>query len=343
MKITFPLFILLALGSISTAKYCTANPMPEASIPETVDWFAHLDADQLRSTRVGGTLFEELANIDPLKENEKLPINPILILNGLKGITAFGTIPNPQAEGEEVDVVALISGTPELMQIFKGLIAGFQLEKPDAIAEIQIEDNKFLFMKEAGISGIFLGEDQIAISKSMVSMTKFLSVHSGKANHMQFGKQFPVPNYVDGMGVYMGIYVEGLSEFQELPAQARILQLTEAVAVQLGESQNNLHLLASLIADVPDTASRVRDVLNGLVAVMMLTQNGHPDVATLVNSAKVSQQDNAVTLKVDYPAASAEKWIGVLVEMIKAKMSEKAELTEGADPIEPIEVLEPVG
>ena len=349
MKITIPLYILLALGSISTANFCAANPMPEASIPETVDWFAHLDADQLRSTRVGGSLFEQLANIDLMKENEKLPINPILVLNGLKGITAFGTIPNPQADGEEVDVVALISGTPELMQIFKGLLAGFQLEKPEAIAEIEIEGNKFLFMKEAGISGIFLGEDQIAISKSMVSMTKFLSVHSGKADHMQFGKQFPVPNYVGGMGVYMGVYVEGLSDFQNLPAQARILQLTEAVAVQLGETQDNLHLLASLITDVPKTASQVSDVLNGLVAVMMLTQNGHPDVATLVNSAKVSQQDNAVTLKVDYPAASAEKWIGVLVEMMKAKMSEDAQAAEpvaGAESdeeIESIEVLEPVG
>ncbi len=352
MKITFPLYILLVLGSISTANYCKANPIPEASIPETVDWFAHLDADQLRSTQVGGTLFEQLANIDPLKENKNLPINPILVLNGLKGITAFGTIPNPQAGGDEVDVVALISGTPELMQIFRGMLAGFQLEKPDAIAEIEIDDNKFLFMKEAGISGIFLGEDQIAISKSMVSMTKFLTVHSGKANHLQFGKQFPVLNDIDGMGVYMGIYVEGLGDLKKLPAQARILQLTKAVAVQLGESQNNLHLLASLIADVPETASQVRDVLNGLVAVMTLTQNGHPDVATLVNSARVTQQDNAVTLKVDYPAASAEKWIGVMVAMIKAKMSEGAVDAQEDEPVagvesaeeaESIEVLEPVG
>jgi len=242
----------------------------------------------------------------------------------------------------------LITGTPELMQIFKGLISGIQLEQPEAIAETQEGDHAILSMTQAGVSAVFLGEDQIAISKSMGSMSKFLGVHSGNVAHIEFGKQFPVPDYVNGMGVYMGVYVEGLGDLNQLPAQARILQLTRAVAVQLGESNDYMHLLASLVTDMPETAMQVRDVLNGLIAVMVLTQNGQPDVANLVNSANVSQQENAVTLKLDYPAASAEKWVGVLVEKIKADMKAKAEaadpeLAEEAGAIEPIRESEPVG
>ena len=342
--------ITVALAACCLTQLVAANPIPETSIPDNVDWFAHLDADQFRSTRVGSTLFNELANIDPLKENEKLPINPILILNGLKGVTAFGTMPNPEAMGNgDVDVVAIVSGTPALMQVVNGLISGLRLEQPEAISEIQEGDHTIITMAQSGVSGVFLGEDKIAVSKSMDSMSKFLAVHSGKASHITFGKSFPAPDYINGMGVYMGVYVEGLGDFKQLPAQARILQLTQAVAVQLGESADYMHLLASLVTDVPETATQVRDVLNGLIAVMMLTQNGHPDVATLVNSASVTQQENAVTLKVDYPAASAEKWVGVLVEKIKADMQAKAQAAtessaaDDTDAIEPIKETEPVG
>lgn len=353
MKMNFRTYTSIALAACCLHQLVLANPISESSIPENVDWFAHLDADQFRMSRVGGKLFSELSNIDPLKENQKLPVNPVLVLNGLRGITAFGTIPNAEAmNGGDVDVVAIISGTPELMQIFKALISGIQLEQPEAVAEIKEGDHTIISMVQAGVSGVFLGEDQVAISKSMDSMSKFLAVRTGKATHLQFGKRFPAPDYIDGMGVYLGVYVEGLGDMKEMPAQARILQMTQAVAVQLGESQDNMHLLASLLTDLPETAMKVKDVLNGLIAVMVLTQNGDTDFASLVDSANVTQEANAVTLRLDYPAASAEKWVSVLVEKIKADMKAKNEsganedesgLAGGADPIEPIKESEPVG
>lgn len=343
---------MLVLAGIAASQLVNANPIPETSIPGSVDWFAHLDAEKLRSSQVGGYLFDQLTNLDRLKNNEKLPINPVLIVNGLKGITTFGTIPNPQAAQEgDVDVVVLVNGTPELMQIFQGLLSGLQLEKPEAIEEIIEGDHKILHMVEQGVSGVFVGDDQIAISKSLESMTRFLSVKSGKAAHLRFGDKFPATEYVSGLGVYLGVYVEGLGDFKQLPAQARILQLTRAVAVQLGESSDNLHMLASLVTDAPETASQVRDVLNGLVAVMVLTQNGNPDVVNLVQSARVSQVDRAVTLKIDYPAASAQKWINLLMDRINQEMAEEDPAVEtevsgvSGEPreIEPIREDQPLG
>ncbi len=350
MKISIKSSLVWAIASLGLTPLALANPIPESSIPGSVDWFAHLDAEKLRSTSVGGYLFDQLANLDPLKENEQLPINPVLILNGLRGITTFGTIPNPQAASEgDVDVVVLINGTPQLMQIFQGLLSGVQLEKPEAIEEIIEGEHTILHMVDQGISGVFVGEDQIAISKSMESMSRYLSVTTGKAAHLKFGDKFPVPDYLSGLGVYLGVYVEGLGDFKELPAQARILQLTQAVAVQLGESSDNLHLLASLVTDTPQTAAQVRDVLNGLIAVMVLTQNGNPEVASLVESANVAQVDKSVTLKIDYPALAAQKWINVLVDRIAQEMAQKnaaagndAAQNGAGDEIEPIRE-EPLG
>lgn len=350
MKTITKASLALALASLAISQLAVANPLPETSIPQDVDWFAHLDADKLRSSEVGGYFFDQLANLEALNKNEKLPINPVLILNGLKGITTFGTIPNPQAAQQgDVDVVVLVNGTPELMQIFQGLLSGFQLEKPEAIQEILEGDHKILHMVEQGVSGVFVGENQIAISKSLDSMTRFLAVQSGKTSHLRFGEKFPVPQYIAGLGIYLGVYVEGIGDYKQLPAQARILQLTRAVAVQLGESSDNMHMLASLVTDAPETAAQVRDVLNGLVAVMVLTQNGNPEVASIVQSVKVSQDDKAVSLKVDYPAISARKWIDVLIDRISAEMAGKqqpAEVSGGdseAVEIEPIRDEQPNG
>jgi hypothetical protein len=324
MKIALPIYILFSLGTALSPEFSAATPIPESSIPDSIDWFAHLDADQLRQSRAGATLLNELTSLDPLKENTQMPINPVLLINGLKGITAFGTMPDLKNPGSDVDVVTVVSGTPELLQIVKGLVSGMQLEQPEAIEEIAHGDHSILSMKQAGICGVFLEEDKIAMSKSMDSMDRFLSVGQGGIPHLQFGQRFPAPVDATGLGVYFGAFVEGISGFENLPAQARVLQLTKAVAVQLGESDDNLHLLTSLVTKDPQTAQQVSSVLQGIIAMFILTQNGHPDVATLVDSARVKQAGNAVTLKVDYPATSAEKWIGVMVELMRQKMTEKA-------------------
>ncbi len=305
--------------------YAAASPLPEKSIPQSVDWFAHLDVEQLKSSRVGAVLFEELKSVDPLKNNPQLPINPILLIDGLRGLTTFGTMPDLKNPGPDVDVVLLIDGTPELVQVFRGLISGFRLEQPEAIEETNHSGHAILSMNQAGISGIFMEDGRVALSKSLGSLKGFLSAHTGQSGHLEFGQKFPLPALDQGLGVYLGVFVDGLGGLQDLPVQARILRLTEAVALQLGESGDNLHLLASLITDQPETAQQVQEVLRGIIAMMILTQNGHPDVATLVESARVHRVDNAVALKVDYPAASAEKWVRLLTAKIAEQMAPKEE------------------
>ena len=328
MKPVFPVFALLALGAAVTTQHTLATPVPEQSIPDNVDWFVHLDADQLRASRAGSMLIDGLLELDPLKENENLPINPLLVINGLRGITAFGTMPDFNNMNGDVDVVTVISGTPELIQIFQGMLSGFQLEKPEAIESDIRGSFSILSLKEAGVCGTFLNGSQVALSKSRASLDRFIDVCEGKVDHLRFGDRFPLPLRDAGLGVYFGVYVEGLSTFENMPAQARILQLTQAVAVQLGESDESLHLLASLVTDQPQTAQQVSQVLQGIIAMLVLTQNGQPDVAALIQSTRVSQQENAVTLRVDYPVVAAEKWIHLMVDRIRKEME-----ASGADAV----------
>lgn len=312
-----PVILLLSFGTMASPECVRASGVDETVVPSEIEWFVHIDADLLRSTESGAFLIRELQNLSPARDNPDMPVDPVLIVNGLRGLTAFGSLPDFSAGGEETDAVVVLEGTPELIQVFRGFIAGMRLEQPEMLTELQLGEQTILQLQDEDISGIFLDDNRVAIGKSLSSLSQFLAVHRGASAHVSLGSRFPTYRLGEESGIFMGAFVEGMGGFQNLPAQARILQLTQAVSLQLGEAAQQLQLLASLSTDSPQTAKQVREVLQGIIALTMITQNGQPDVATLVESARVSLEGSVVSLGFSYPVDAAEVWIGRLAQMMK--------------------------
>ena len=342
MKSPIPFYLFLALGAAFVPQYSIATQVVETSIPGNIDWFVHLDGEEFRSTQTGTALLEEFSAIAQETAGEQMPINPVLVINGIRGLTLFGTMPDMANGGKDVDAVVVVDGTPELIQVFRGLISGFQLEKPEALVETTSGAHTILSMQDGSVHGSFLGEESIILSKSLTSLERYLSVKDGKAPHISLAERFPMATYNAESGLFFGAFVEGLKEFDDLPVQARILQLTQAVSVQLGESGEYLNLLASLATDSDTTAQQVQEVLKGILAIFILTQNGHPDVAALVESASVQREESTVTLAFSYPVESAVHWVGVLADLSRAKIAEKeaAEAEAAAEAAEATEAPE---
>lgn len=347
MKIQLPAILLLAFCSASFPTVVRASGVDEATVPADIEWFVHVDADLLRSTESGSLLITELKALSPAANNPQMPVDPVLIINGLRGLTAFGSLPDLETGATDVDAVVVIEGTEELLQVFRGLIAGLKLEQPDLVTELQAGDMTILQLVEYGFSGVFLDETRIAVGKSMSSISEFLDVYSGKTAHVSLGSRFPTYRLGAESGIFLGAFVEGIDGFQNLPAQARILQLTHAVAVQLGEQQDYLSLLVSLSTDSPTTARQVSEVLKGLIALSMMTQTGQPDIAELIESARVSLDDNLVGLQLAYPVNSARAYISQLAVMARNSLAARQAAKEGPEEApeagadEPAELKEP--
>lgn len=322
MKNPFQIAWLLALSAPVLPEVIYASGINEQQIPDTIEWLVHIDADQLRASRSGALLIDELVAISEAQMGPDIPINPVLVVNGIHSLTAFGTMPDFENNPEEVDGVLVLEGTDELIQVFRGLISGMELENPEAIERLQLGDNSVLQLKGEGISGIFLGSNRLAIGKSLEALAHFLAVDAGEEAHLSLQERFTTNKLGTDSGIYVGAFVEGLSGLQKLPAQARILQLTRQVSLQLGESGDLLQLFISLGTDSEKTATQVNDVLQGLIALMMITQNGNPDIATLIQSARALREGADVHLQLAYPVEAAAVWIGMISEAIEAKQAE---------------------
>jgi hypothetical protein len=315
MKITFPIAWFLAITAPCLPEVIYAGGIEEGQIPENVEWLVHVDADQLRQTRSGASLIAELVEVAQANMDPDMPINPVLIINGLRSLTAFGTMPDFAGAEQTVDGVLVVEGTEELMQVVRGLISGMELENPEAIERVGSGDVEILKLTGEDFSGTFLGENRLAIGKSQDALENFLSVSRGKQPHLSLQERFSTNKLGQNSGIYMGAFVEGLNGLQQLPAQARILQLTKQVSLQLGESDDLLQLFISLGTDSQQTARQVSDVLQGMIALMTITQTGQPDFAKLVQSARTIREDNIVHLQLAYPAEAAEKWISMISDL----------------------------
>ena len=322
MKFSLPFYLALTLGAITAPQYSQSSPVVEETIPDAIDWFVHLDAELLRSTEAGSAFINEFRAIAPA-DLQKMPIDPLLILDGLEGLTVFGSMPNFTGEGPQIDAVVILEGTSDLIQIFRGLVSGLQIEQPESVVAIENDPNGTLSLMGGEFYGAWIDDDRLAVSKALPSLNNFFEVYRGSGKHVNLQDRFAIYGDEQSNGIYFGAFVEGLSEFEDLPVQARILKLTQAVSVQLGESGDTVNLLASLMTDTEQTAYQVNEVLKGLVAIFALTNAGNADLTSLVQSANVSLNERTVTLGVSYPIESAVQWASVLADQAQAAMEAK--------------------
>jgi hypothetical protein len=320
-KLTILIAPLLAATVLSST--APASGINQQIVPADVEWLVHIDADTLRASQSGGTLIREFQALNPLKDNPDIPIDPTLIINGLRGITAFGSIPDFESGEMPNDAVVVIEGTKDLMQVVRGMIAGVQLEQPEMLATVTVGDRVLYQMAGEAISGTFLSDSQIAIGTSLDALDAFLDVNAGNRGHLSLDERFPSFTIGQQSGFFLGAVVEGINGLQNLPAQARILQLTRAVSVQLGEVDELLKLEAGLKTADPQTATQVKQVLEGIIALTSITQTGKPEIATLVQSARVSLNDTTVALNLAYPVDAALGWIQQLAAMAGAAMEQE--------------------
>ena len=321
---------LMAAAALSTT--ALGSGINEQMIPAEIEWIVHIDAERLRASQSGDALIREFQALNPLKENPDIPIDPTLIINGLRGITAFGSIPDFESGEMPDDAVVVIEGTRDLMQVVRGMIAGVQLEQPEMLATVTVGERVLYQMAGEAISGTFLSDSQIAIGKSLNALDAFLNVNAGSRGHLSLDARFPFFKIGHPSGFFLGVAIEGVNGLQNLPAQARILQLTRAVSVRLGEVGENLKLEASLKTADPQTASRVKQVLEGIIALTSITQTGRPEIATLVQSARTALNDTTVSLNLVHPVDAALGWIKQLAAFAGAAMESTEPEPETTEP-----------
>lgn len=309
MKTTLTL-LLLAACTLQFPAY--AGPVPAHQIPGEAQWLIHLDVESFRHSTTGARLIQALVESRTMEFGDTVPVNFATVINGLDGITLFGTSIEMDGEDPMADGVAILRGSPQLIEVLQGAVAAAELEKPDAVRVIEESPRRVLLFPGC-IHASIVSDRVVAISKSNENLQTFFATLDGE--HPNAGESNLLET-LDAAGeeFFFAAVAEGINTIPSLPPQARVLQMTEGVTVRVGENGPLLNLDISLRTDRDETAVQVRQVLQGVVALASLAQVEYPELQRVLTSIKLASEGRNVRLDLSYPVAEAERWIETIVD-----------------------------
>ena len=311
-----PLASLALLATLSPAARAELNP---AHVPADAKWVVYADLGALRQTALGEQLIARIPVAENLPENS--PIRPDIakILETVGSITAFGDTLTPNSA--EMNGALIIEGKAEMRTIAEALIAQFSVSHPEVCVELTglgIEAHQIHGEIVIGLPA----EPIVLVSRSADKMLEALELYRGRGASLAKGAHAltgllpdrDVPYTIHAASI---VPSEAIGGGENTP-QARVLQMTQAAAVSLGEAEGNLVARATLESKDDALADKLVRILNGLTAMLSLAESSNADLTAFISSVQVKRVDRTVSLRMSYPTAR-------LVTMFEEQMAQMAQ------------------
>jgi len=287
----FPLLLLApdAFGAI--------NP---GIVSADAQWVVFADVNALRQSTLGREViaaFQQKLQPRPYATPVEFDLQRLFATIG--SVTDYGTTLTSKAN--LVDGALVIEGTGDLRKIAEGCAAQAALTHPDRVGE----------SKDLPFSGYVLGRDLIVgfptepiiiIGKSAAHVIKARDVYRGQALSLARSLSSPLTQLLAKAGNAYGVAASIVPpEISGADApQARILQLIGSGIATLGEENQRTSARADLIAKSDDGAGKLDKIVQGLAAMLSLTETNGRQLAEFLQSAKVEKHDRTVSVRVSY-------------------------------------------
>ncbi len=306
------LFLSLAALALPFASPAAVDP---AIVSADARWLVHADLNALRS----GALGKELIAIIETTKSEyeatrpasdgKFGLDGQKILATIGSVTAYGV--NISKDPKDIDGTLLVQGTADLRKIAESLLIQANLAHPADVVEIT--DLPF---PAYGVKGpksgkgdptevviAFPPEPVIIVSKSKPQILKARDVFRGAAPSLANSADSPLKKFLsssDGTYAFVASAVPAEKFFPDDGPQARVLKMTSAGAIALGERGANTFLHADLVASSGAMADKLMKILQGMTAMMSLAETNDKQLADFLNSATVNRDGDVVSLDLSY-------------------------------------------
>ena len=295
-------YTMQILAAALLATTVAGGPLQKEQVSADAKWLLHLDVDQLRTTRVGEVLVKEVLekNFSEPKMKLKNDLGFDLDVSRISSITAYGSDYGPGRAGK----VLLIKTDLEFQKALDGAIEKFASQGDEVPVKKLEGDDAGLYSIHNEVFVAFLPGHLVAAGRSIGSVKKEAAVLSGKSPNIVSSKtfsQFPGSK----KNSFFVASAESFNSDATIPPQAQILKMADGGQVVLGERGDNLFLSISLRAKTSEVVTQMQQAIQGFLALISLSQQGNKDLLQLAQSAKVSADDNIVSLSVEFPADSA--------------------------------------
>ena len=302
---------LLAAAVAIVARPLDAAPLPKKQIAADAKWLVHVDLQNLRKTKLGefatkGVLENAIA---PLKSQLGIDVNGLIERVG--SITAYGTDfqKNPEASG-----VLLVQLDGEAQKIVEGLLAAQMLaDTKETIKKSQL-DGVISYSAENKLALAIHPNHLVVVGKSQKQVDKAAEVLAGKAQNLTASESFsdfPAPPNA----FFFLAVAEGFNSNAAIPPQAEVLRKADGARIIIGEEVEKLFVDLSLRAKSVDVSQQIQQVIEGIRAMVSLSQIENKDLQELVRSINVSTKGKLVTVRADFP-------VGALIKRIEHEVHE---------------------
>ena len=274
-----------------------AGPLDQLNVASDTKWLVHLDFESFRGTQVGDFVNQSILgpHRDKIRNDFKNDFDFDLDWDKIKSITAFGS--NYQIKPEQAGLM-MIRTEPQLQTDFHQLLeskvdSGFGPLKIQAIkSELNhlyaIAGELYIAVEPNGVFLVGKSRKQVETAKNSLS-TSGIPIAEAEA----FAQYPSLPNTM----IFMAV-ADAFGDFEGIPAQARVLQLSKGGRLALCETDENIMLQLELKTKDKKTSRQIHSVVQGMVTLAMLGSDDER-LIELAEAIHVSSGEAIVTMKLE--------------------------------------------
>lgn len=337
----FPLSVLVLSALALPGARAAFDP---ALVPADSRWVIYADFNRLRDSVVGKELVAaaDKAQLGNLGGNVPLDINVGKVLATIGSATAYGA--NFSTKPEAIDGTLVLRGTPDLRKIAEALLLQGTITSPEQVAEFTelpfpayalksrprrpaatpkgaadrtADAGAAAFVADAGkleLIVAFPPEGVILVSKSKPQILRAQELVRGHGASLAHAADSPLSRFSRNAGDAF-LFSASLVPSEELATsaddgpQARILRMAHSGSLAIGENGADTFAHIELVAASDAMADKLMKILQGMAAMLSLTETSNQQLGEFLNATNVSRKDDAVMLALSYPSVR-------LVEMV---------------------------
>lgn len=287
--------MLFAVGAVAGSG-AFASPLDKQVVAEDAKWVLHLDMEAFRGSQVGKFITEKVLipkfNKGLAEKNLTLTLTP----NNISAITAYGS----KVQKEDREGVLLIKTTADIKKDLDEVTRKAREEGKDiTVAQKEpyllynVNDD---FYVAPNING------WVVVGKRRANVDEGHEVLTGKketlANQNAFTDYPQMANSFFFLGMAHGF------DDTPVPPQAQVLKETSGGRLAVGESADKLFVNLVLRGKSAESATKVQQVLQGLVALLTLSGD-KPELTELARNTQVTNEAQNVTVNLSFPVNKA--------------------------------------
>ncbi len=298
-------FIRALIAGLAFSASTVAGSLHKEAVSADAKWLIHLDVDAFRMTQLGMFVGKQI--LDPKlakpKADLKEQANFDFDWRRITSLTAYGTEFQPQPKG-----VLLLTTDMNVQAALDAVLAKQALGGAEGpIKRLESAPLPLYALNNDLFMALQPGKP-VVISKSREEALKARAVLAGQSPNLLASRaftEFPPPP----KAFFFLTAAEGFNEVAPIPASARVLKMADSLRLVLGESGDQVFVNLALKAKTPEVSQQIQQVIQGMLALLALSQVDNPDLNQFAQSTKVTVSDKMVTVDLHFPVAKTVKKI----------------------------------